>query len=305
MASSVANFSDFGNLIRNNYSESFSGVKNINKENFPYYFNSLVDKNNFNLNNFYGNINIHCPALIWVNLYLTGVIMFYTGKMSKQIKKINESNPDIFGNFQRINIKFYGKGSRIFSWTESLISGVGNEYYKTCLIKGSGEILNQDIFNLNINEILSINESQLKVEVSKGLASLPPESGKNYRIKDIGFKIAEILGETGYIENGIELDELTLVTPEVMGKIGVKIISNNEYLEFKKFLVIFESYARSYFNFNIPLNDLLEEVKLISVFQKYTNDPDFINNSDTYATSPFILQAIDFYENVLIKKIAN
>ena len=134
---------------------------------------------------------------------------------------------------------------------------------------------------------------------------MPPESGKNYRIKDIGFKIAEILGETGYIENGIELDELTLVTPEVMGKIGVTIISNNEYLEFKKFLVIFESYARSYFNFNIPLNDLLEEVKLISVFQKYTNDPDFINNSDTYATSPFILQAIDFYENVLIKKIAN
>jgi hypothetical protein len=305
LASSTANFANFGNLIRNNYIEAFAGVENINKENFPYYFNSLVDKNNFNLNNFYGNINIHCPNLIWVNLYITGVIMFYTGKMSKQIKKINEANPDIFGNFQRINIKFYGKGSRIFSWSEALISGVGNEYYKTCLIKGSGEVLNQNNFNIDINEILNINENQLKVEVSKGLASLPPASGKNYRIKDIGFKIAEILGETGYIENGIELDELTLVTPEVMRKIGVTIISNNEYLEFKKFLVIFERYARTYFNFNITLNDLLEEVKNISVFNKYTNDSDYLNNQASYATSPFILQALDYYEKVLIKKISN
>lgn len=303
LASSVANFANFGNLIRNNYREAFEGVENINKENFPYYFNSLVDKNNFNLNNFYSNINIHCPALIWVNLYLTGVIMFYTGKMSKQIIKINETNPDIFGNFQRINIKFYGKGSRIFSWTESLISGVGNEYYKTCLIKGSGETLNQNNFRIDINEILNINENQLKVEVSKGLASLPPDNGKNYRIKDIGFKIAEILGETGYIENGIELDELTLVTPDVMKKIGVNIISNNEYLEFKKFLVIYERYARTYFNFNIPLNDLLEKVKNISVFNKYTNDSDYLNDKENYATSPFILQAIDFYEKVLIKEI--
>ena len=305
LASSTANFSDFGNLIRHNYRDSFSGAQNISKENFPYYFNSLVDKNNFDLNNFYGNINIHCPALIWVNLYLTGVIMFYTGKISKQIKKLNEVNPNIFGNFQQFTIKFYGKGSRIFSWSESLIAGVGNDFYKSCLIKGSSEILNQNNFNLNINEILNINEDNLKVEVSKGLASLPPESGKNYRIKDIGFKIAEILGETGYSENGTELDELTLVTPEVMRKIGVTIISNREHLEFKKFLVIFESYARSYFNFKIPLSELMSEVNSINVFNKYTNDPDFLNNRETYATSPFILQAIDFYENVLIKKIAN
>jgi hypothetical protein len=305
LASSTANFSDFGNLIRRNYRDSFSGAKNISKENFPYYFNSLVDKNNFDLNNFYGNINIHCPALIWVNLYLTGVIMFYTGKISKQIKKLNEVNPNIFGNFQQFTIKFYGKGSRIFSWSESLIAGVGNDFYKSCLIKGSSEILNHNNFNLNINEILNINEDNLKVEVSKGLASLPPEPNSNYRIKDIGFKIAEILGETGYTENGTELDELTLVTPEVMRKIGVTIISNREHLEFKKFLEIFERYARTYFNFNIPLGELMNEVNSINVFNKYTNDPDFLNNRETYATSPFILQAIDFYENVLIKKIAN
>jgi hypothetical protein len=158
---------------------------------------------------------------------------------------------------------------------------------------------------LNINEILNINEDNLKVEVSKGLASLPPEPNSNYRIKDIGFKIAEILGETGYTENGTELDELTLVTPEVMRKIGVTIISNREHLEFKKFLEIFERYARTYFNFNIPLGELMNEVNSINVFNKYTNDPDFLNNRETYATSPFILQAIDFYENVLIKKIAN
>jgi hypothetical protein len=49
----------------------------------------------------------------------------------------------------------------------------------------------------------------------------------------------------------------------------------------------------------------MSEVNSINVFNKYTNDPDFLNNKETYATSPFILQAIDFYENVLIKKIAN
>lgn len=305
LASSTANFSNFGNLIRHNYRDAFTGAQNINRENFPYYFNSLVDKNNVDLNNFYGNINIHCPELIWVNLYLTGVIMFYTGKISKQIKKLNELNPHMFGNFQQFTIKFYGKGSRIFSWSESLIAGIGNDFYKNCLIKGSGEILNQNNFSLNIDEILNINEDNLKVEVSKGLASLPPEHGRNYRIKDIGFKIAEILGETGYIENGIELDELTLVTPEVMRKIGVTIISNREHLEFRKFLEIFENYARSYFHFKIPLQDLLNEVRDINVFNKYTNDPDFINNMNTYSTSPFILQAIDFYENVLIRKIGN
>jgi len=49
----------------------------------------------------------------------------------------------------------------------------------------------------------------------------------------------------------------------------------------------------------------LNEVRDINVFNKYTNDPDFINNMNTYSTSPFILQAIDFYENVLIRKIGN
>lgn len=306
LSSATSRFPGFGNLIRDNYASHFGDVRNIRQENYPYYFNSLVDKSRFDLNNFYGNINTNCQALIWVNLYLTGVIMFYNGKMSKQIRKVSEVNPDIFGDFQRINFKFYGKGSRIFSWAESLISGAGIEYYSACLKGGSGETLGEREFNLNLDEILNLEENDLKVEVSKGLASLAPVENISYRVKDIGFKIAEIIGETGYrvASSNIYLDELTLITPQLMSKIGVTIQSNGEYLEFRKFLGIFQRYASLRFGFNIPLETLNKDVNQINIYNLYTNDVDFINNRNTYATSPFILQAIDFYNRFLLPKIS-
>ena len=89
-----------------------------------------------------------------------------------------------------------------------------------------------------------------------------------------------------------------------MSKIGVTIQSKGDYLEFRKFLGIFHRYASIRFGFNIPLDKLNEDVGDINIYNLYTNDEDFINNKKTYATSPFILQAIDFYNRFLLPKIS-
>ena len=95
------------------------GTNTYSSETAPYFYEQVVDNlDTSQLTDFYKCISALCPELFCVNLYVTGLIMYYAGQLSnKLIQEVRRSEDRPGENWRPlVQIVFAGKGSRIFEW---------------------------------------------------------------------------------------------------------------------------------------------------------------------------------------------
>ena len=78
-------------------------------------------------------ISTNCRSLFCVDMYVTGLITYYSGQLaSKLIKEARQSEdlPMFDENWKpKVKIMFAGKGARIFEWLNTINEHGANQYY--------------------------------------------------------------------------------------------------------------------------------------------------------------------------------
>ncbi|MDE5975595.1 MAG: hypothetical protein K2G69_03510, partial [Muribaculaceae bacterium] len=62
------------------------GERRYSDETAPYYFNQIVDRlDDSQLPEFYSVIASDCPQLMWINMYVTGLLLYYAGQIANKL----------------------------------------------------------------------------------------------------------------------------------------------------------------------------------------------------------------------------
>lgn len=303
-----------------------------NENTAPFYFEQLVDRlDDSDFPEFYRLIASECKELMVVNLYITGLIMYYAGqltlKMREEMLKSDDVPPMVKNQAPQINIAFAGKGARIFDWFDAINSKASNDYYTQMFIRGIGgmEVAQKTIrpFGnpdpiLRINAFKKDNNSDIKYEVSKGLAI--PTSNSNILVP-LKKQAIEILGEEGfcvYTPSG-EVKYLPFsnsITPEMMEHLGSYFVNNPEpgkapCPKFMDFADLFYRVSSSMFGFNMKQDDFINGFNNMNIEAYIRQDPDYIeaqkrrseNKPFDYVIPIFIMEGIKFFEEKILKAI--
>jgi hypothetical protein len=154
----------------------------------PFYLNNVFDQlSGDDFRDFYSKIKISAPFVYAIPAYVTGLLVYYAGKLCA--KTIKENNLTI----SEVQLLPFGKGGRLFHWIETIPNY--RDYYKICFSKGYG----QDAEKINLRYRDDIKEDN-KSEVAKGLAVKVDiaEFDKSLR------ETSDIFAEKGilYLQNG-------------------------------------------------------------------------------------------------------
>jgi hypothetical protein len=160
------------------YHESQTGKNKIKVENIqeilseghkaPFYLNNVFDQlTDDRFRSFYSFIGKEAPFVYAIPAYVTGLLIFYAGKLSAATIKENNLT-----EIHQVHILPFGKGGRLFHWLKSekrniLILG-SEDYFKNCFHAGFGDgadnikvIYREDISKDNKSEVaigLSVNK---------------------------------------------------------------------------------------------------------------------------------------------------
>ena len=316
-------------------------LKNINDSTVSFAFNQIVDRLNTEeeLSNLYRGIGAHAKPLMWLNLYLTGMTMFYSGMIARKLRFVSENAPSSFAlPLNGVSIEFYGKGSRIFDWFKAVDPENAYQYYLNCYMAGYGpeaELHHTggfSISNFMSNGNFSMNNEtadNVKVEVAKGLAftqidfnqydpnsiNMQTVSGAK-RVFEVNTKFGEIIGEDGYMlktpemQHPIQLSALQDLSPALMQRMGSQLLppQNRRYPQFEKFMNVFYNYATQAFEFNMSGDEIMQGISNINVTSELRNDESFVAAQQSkdgfdYVTPLFIVQGQAFMKSVLLPKI--
>lgn len=311
-----------------------NGQLKYNENTAPFYFEQLIDRlDDSDYNEFYRLIAAECKELMSVNLYITGLIMYYAGqlilKIRQEMLRSDDVSPIIKNQIPQVNIAFAGKGARLFDWFEAINPKAANEYYTQMFIRGLGGMEKakttiRPIGNpypiININAFKKANNADVKYEVSKGLA-IPTFKSKILvpKIK----QAIEILGEEGfcvYTANGEikYLDFSNSVTPEMMEQLGSYFVSNPENgkpscPKFMDFADLFYKVSSSIFGFHMKPDEFLAGFNNMNIEAFIKQDPDYIEAQKRkseklkfdYVAPVFIMEGIKFFEERIIKVLKN
>ena len=288
----------------------------------PYYFEQLVDRlSGDEFTEFYKLLGANCKELVCVDLYITGLIMFYAGQLSLKLKNEIDSSPDKapgMDNWKpKINIVMTGKGARIFDWFNAINPQASKQYYNELFIKGFGGIKEAQKHLSgppNINPLSSDND--LKYEVSKGLAL---STGKLYVPKN---NVAlELLGEEGFQiiqKNGqrVNLPFDYSVNGDLFENLGTYFIAsplddNKPCPKFMDFAASFYGVASQLFNLPMTQKEFLEGFKNMNMDSYIKQLPEYkLAQESRKSDKPFdfsapiiILEGMRFLEEVLLKKM--
>jgi hypothetical protein len=135
-------------------------LTNANKA--PFYLNSLFDQlTDDDFAPFYSHIAMEAPFVYAIPAYVSGLLIFYSGKLCA--KTVKENN--LF-SVKEIHLFPFGKGGRLFHWLQTIPgSKATNDYLEECFKNGFGEGGEGLKFEYR-KDITKDNKS----EVSKGLA---------------------------------------------------------------------------------------------------------------------------------------
>jgi hypothetical protein len=325
---------------QNNLGE-IHALKNIKDSTVPFAFNQIVDRLNTEeeLSNLYRGIGAHCKPLMWLNLYLTGMTMFYSGMIARKLRHVSENAPNSFVlPLNGVTIEFYGKGSRIFDWFKAVDPQNAYQYYLQCYMAGYGPEAEQhhmagfSISNFNNNYVMPNNgdsADNVKVEVAKGLAftnidfnQFDPNSMNMQTVAgaksvfEVNTKFGEILGEDGYLlktpemQQPIQLSALQDLSPALMQRVGSQLLTpqNRRYPRFESFMYVFNNYATQAFEFNMSEQELMQGISNINVMNELKNDESYVAAQQSkdgfdYVTPLFIVQGQSFLKSVLLPRI--
>lgn len=310
-----------------------TGENKYSENTAPYYFEQVVDRlENSDFDDFYRLIAAECKEMMSVNLYVTGLIMYYAGqlayKLRNEIVKSEDAPPAVKALAPKINIAFAGKGARIFDWFSAVNSSAANDYYTKMFIRGIGgeNVAKQTITPVNFpTQIININtqkkdnNADVKYEVSKGLA-IPTYNAQILVPKNK--EAIEILGEEYFcvISPTGELKYLNYgnsITPEMMEYIGEYFISSPQQGQqpcpkFMEFADLFFKVSSSMFGLKMSQSDFMNGFQDMNIESYVKEDPDFIEaqrrkkeeqKKFDYVAPIIILEGMKFFEKHLLKGI--
>ncbi len=314
----------------NQQSELYDLMNHINStfssETAPYFFEQIVNTlSDEQLPVLYKQIRSRCPELMVVNLYVTGLIMFYAGQLAHKLVSDLQENRDECGFDPRpyIDIVFAGKGSRIFEWFVTTDPQLSKEYYHSLFLAGMGgmEEASKVITDFRVNwpSVKKEKQSNVKYEVSKGLARIMERVGNEAESIEMmvpkNNASIELLGEDSfevrYADEKYPLKHTDTITPTMLKYIGTYFTLSRDYDRnpcpcFWQFMNIFGYCVLNYLQFKTTPEELQKQCEQISITSFIKDLPDFKEASAKgdkfdFVAPIFILEGMKFYEDTLLK----
>jgi hypothetical protein len=298
------------------------GIETMSNNTAPFFFNTVLDRleTQEQLDDFYRSIAANAKPLMWLNLYITGLSMFYTGMVSRKLREHTERNDTIFPQaLCSIKVDFYGKGARIFDWYKAMDEQHARNYFIKCFAKGFGE---QDAYALFsqpgsfelgnfLNNSIEINQDQVKTEVAKGLAI------KDAPIFEFESEMSEIAGEDGYMlripgqQQPVPLGALMDINPSLIQRLGSELLppqpNQNAYPRFVSFMETFFDYATQTLDFKADGTEVMKAITTMNILNDLRNDEDYKEAQKAkefdFVAPLIILQGQAFLRSYLLPKI--
>lgn len=290
------------------------GESRYSPDTASYYFEQIVDRlGTDQLPYLYDLISTRCQELMCVNLYVSGLILYYAGQLSKKLIKQVRACRESFWTSQtrpKISVVFAGKGARIFEWWATTNFRVAKQYYQEMFVRGMGgekEALNY-ISNYPTIDLSNSVSSNVKYEVSMGLAQHTSNLWKPRSIKS-----TEIIGESGYtIRDGnnknVELSYDNSITTAMMKRMGGDFYGPSEAgLNFRDFCNLYYDATRIYFNTKMRPEEFYEGWDRMNLNQYVTNMPEYRRASKAqkfdFVYPIIILEGMRFYDSFLLQGV--
>lgn len=305
------------------------GPNTYSQDTAPYFYEQIVDNLNANqLVDFYKCISAYSPELFSVNLYVTGLIMYYAGQLaSKLIQEVRRSE-DGPGNDWRpqVQIVFAGKGSRIFEWFSCTLFERAKSYSNEMFIHGFGGMQQAKSLLYGPPAIgLSAQSSpNNKYEVSKGLAMSSLQAAGGGLVVPEEEKAIEILGEEGFSLKTIDGTIVDLkydnsITCEFMEHIGnyfMGPVDGTGEMTCKKFMDfanVFFTYAKNLYKLDQKISqaDFINGFRNMNIngyiqalpeYRKAVQDKGPDDKFD-FVAPIIILEGMKFYDEILLPKL--
>ncbi len=303
------------------------GENKYNPNTAPYYFEQLVDRlDDADFNSFYQLLAGKCPELMCVNLYVTGLVMFYAGQLAAKLRSEVINSPNKLPGMENwkpiVNIVFAGKGARIFDWLNANNAQHSKEYYETLFIKGFGGMsVAQQLLSgpPNINPTNADGSKDIKYEVSKGLA----QTTQKLLVPQNNTAI-ELLGEDNFIvflPNGQQKQVKSgdSITPEMMESIETYFLSSPPQAgfscpKFMEFADVYFKIATGMFGLPLTQQDFMQGFNNMNIGSYIQQLPEYKQAQESkqkgdsevfdFVAPIIILEGMKFLEDVIYKKIA-
>lgn len=322
----VSVFSNFKNVLLNvcahNQIQMVGlnfGNDTYNEHTASYFFDQMVSRlKDDQLGDLYQTIAANCPGLMCVNLYVTGLLMYYAGQLAnKLITDLKRTPKDEWPARRKPNVRitFAGKGARLFQWLETINPKAAQQYYGQLFVMGYGKTkLQQDLAGWQKIELPQLGDNDTKYEVSKGLAK-----GDTTLQKPTIKHPSEIIGESGFEllgkDNQHRVIEFTnSITPAMIQKIGINLSTQKSSAEkFKEFCGIFYNAASTLFGWQTNINELINACENMNITSYVQNMPEHRQakkaaengQSFDFVAPIIIIEGMKFYEETLLKLLKN
>lgn len=271
------------------------------------------------LESFYQSIASDCPQLMRVNMYVTGLLMYYAGQIAHKLVDDLRRTPETEWPAKKkpnVRVTFAGKGSRLFQWLKVINKNAANQYYGNMFVMGFGrESLMESLAGWQLIELPKLNDPDIKYEVSKGLAK-----GDTILQRPKLEQPSEIIGETGFEVIGNDnirrpLDFTNSITPDMLKSIGIRFCVDSDHVQadkFTEFCGFFYSAASQLFNWKTDPAILEKACRQMSITGYVQNMPEFRKaaRESQQTRKPFdfvapiiILEGMKFYDNTLLKMV--
>ncbi len=305
------------------------GPNTYTQETAPYFYEQIVDNlNSEQLVDFYKCISAFSPELFSVNLYVTGLIMYYAGQLANKLIQEVRRSEDGPGNEWRpqVQIVFAGKGSRIFEWFSCTNFERAKAYSNEMFIHGFGgmEQAKNLLYGPPSIGLTPTSSPDNKFEVSKGLAMSSLQAAGGGLVVPEEDKAIEILGEEGFSLKTIDGTIVNLqydnsITSEFMEHIGnyfMGPVDGTGEMTCKKFMDftnVFFTYAKNLYNLDRKMNqgDFINGFKNMNIngyiqalpeYRKAVQDKGPDNKFD-FVAPIIILEGMKFYDEILLPKL--
>ena len=307
------------------------GQNTYSQETAPYFYEQIVDNlNSEQLIDFYKCISAISPDLFSVNLYVTGLIMYYAGQIANKLIQEVRRAEDGLGQEWRplVQIVFAGKGSRIFEWFSCTNFDRANKYCQDMFIHGFGGMdqAKNLLYGPPSIGLASKSSPDNKFEVSKGLAMASHQSKEGGLIVPDADKAIEILGEEGFslitkdgskvdlkYDNGITSEYMEHIGNYFLGPIdGAGEMTCKRFMDFSS---IFYQYAKNLYKLDAKLSqsDFINGFKNMDINSYIKSLPEYrkaIQRKGVDGSGKFdfvapiiILEGMKFFDKVLLPKL--
>ncbi len=304
------------------------GPNTYSQDTAPYFYEQIVDNlSPEQLEDFYRCISAYSPELFSVNLYVTGLIMYYAGQLTnKLVQEVRRSKDGPGTNWTpQVQVVFAGKGSRIFEWFSCTNNERAFAYSKEMFIHGIGGmdkakslLCGWPIIHLNDR-----SSTDNKFEVSKGLAMAALQADDGGLMVPGDNRAIEILGEEGFSIRTKDSEEVALefdnsITTQFMEYLGTYFMppmsadGKPTCKRFMDFTNVFFTYASRLYRLDqkVTKEDFMKGFMNMNIGSYIKALPEYRKALQEKAQHGFdfvapiiIIEGMKFYDEVLLPKL--